>query len=237
MINYTNYNEFIKYLQSQKDIKYKKFHFKLLKNNKINLIGIRTPKLKEIAKEISKNDYQNFISNNTHETYEETLIHGLILGYLKIEFEKLEKLLNDFIVYIDNWATCDLTVTNLKIFKKEQEKGFKYINKCLKSKNYWQQRVGVVLLNSYYINDEYINKILGIIPNIKTNEYYLQMAIAWLISTCYIKYPDITINILKNKKLDTFIHNKSIQKIIESKRISNKEKEKLKQLKNKHKNF
>lgn len=231
MINYTNYNEFIKYLESQKDIKYKEFHFKLLKNDKIKLIGIRTPKLKEIAKEISKNNYQYFISNNTHETYEETLIHGLILGYLKIEFEKLEKLLNDFIVYIDNWATCDLTVTNLKIFKKEQENGFKYINKCLKSKNYWKQRVGIVLLNTYYINDKYIKKIFDLIPNINTNEYYLQMAIAWLISTCYIKYPNITINILKENKLDTFIHNKSIQKIIESKRISNKEKEKLKQMK------
>jgi len=148
-----------------------------------------------------------------------------------MDFNKLEKLLNEFIPNIDNWATCDLTVTNLKIFKQEQENGYKYISKCLKSKNIWKQRVGIVLLNSYYINDEYINIILEIIPNIKTNEYYLQTAIAWLISTCYIKYPDITINILKEKKLDIFIHNKSIQKIIESKRISNKEKEKLKQLK------
>jgi len=231
MNDYSNYNEFIKYLESQKDIKYKNFHFKLLKNDKINLIGIRTSKLKKIAKEISKNNYQNFILKNTHKTYEETLIHGLILGYLNMDFNKLEKLLNEFIPNIDNWATCDLTVTNLKIFKQEQENGYKYISKCLKSKNIWKQRVGIVLLNSYYINDEYINIILEIIPNIKTNEYYLQTAIAWLISTCYIKYPDITINILKEKKLDIFIHNKSIQKIIESKRISNKEKEKLKQLK------
>ena len=229
-MNITNYNDLITNLYNMKDEKYKAFHQKLLKNDKINLIGIRTPELKKISKILSKN-YKYYIENNTHNTYEETLIHGLILGYTKIDFKDLLKELDNFIPYIDNWATCDLTVSNLKQFKKNQELGFEYIKKCLKSKNYWKQRVGVVLLNSYYINDKYINKILELLINIKTDEYYLEMAIAWALSTCYIKYPNITINILKEKKLNKKIQNKTIQKIIESTRIDKKIKENLKQLK------
>lgn len=231
-MNITNneeYQEFIKYLYTLKDEKYKNFHQKLLKNDNIKLIGIRTPILKNLAKQISYNP--NYYINNNHNTYEEILIHGLILGYLKIDFKELLKLLDKFIPCIDNWATCDLTVSNLKLFKKNQELGFKYINKCIKDKNIWKKRVGVVLLNSYYINDKYISKVIELLKQIKTDEYYLQMAIAWTLSTCYIKYPNITINILKEKKLDTIIHNKTIQKIIESTRISKQTKEILKQLK------
>ena len=229
-MNINNYNELISYLDTIKDEKYKEFHSKLLKNNKIKLLGVRTPKLKEIAKHLSKKNYKDFI-NTKHNTYEEILIHGLILGFIKIEFNELLKLLDKFIPYINNWATCDLTVSNLKQFKKNQELGFKYINKCINNKNIWKQRFGIVLLNSYYINDNYINSILETLTNIKTNEYYLEMAIAWCLSTCYIKYPNITINILKNKQLEKNIHNKTIQKIIESTRINNEEKNKIRKLK------
>ena len=229
-MNINNYNDLLNYLDSIKDDKYKVFHFKLLNNDNIKLLGVRTPKLKEISKYLSKNNYQDYI-NTKHNTYEEKLIHGLILGYLKIEFKQLLNLLDKFIPYIDNWATCDLTVSNLKQFKKNQEEGYKYIKKCIKNKNIWKQRVGIVLINSYYINDNYIEKILELLPTIKTNEYYIEMAIAWTLSTCYIKYPNITINILKEKKLEKTIHNKTIQKIIESTRIDKETKEKIKQLK------
>ena len=229
-MNINNYKELLNYLNSIKDEKYKQFHSKLLKNDNIKLLGVRTPKLKEIAKYLSKKDYQEYI-NTKHNTYEECIIHGLILGYLNIEFESLLKQIDKFIPYIDNWATCDLTVSNLKQFKKNQEQGYKYINKCLKSKNIWKQRVGVVLLNSYYINDNYIDNILELLPTIKTNEYYLEMAIAWCLSTCYIKYPNKIIVTLKNNELEKTIHNKTIQKIIESTRVSIEEKDKLRQLK------
>lgn len=229
-MNINNYNELLNYLESIKDEKYKQFHSKLLKNDNIKLLGVRTPKLKEIAKYLSKKDYQEFI-NTKHSTYEECIIHGLILGYLNIEFESLLEQIDKFIPYIDNWATCDLTVSNLKQFKKNQEQGYEYINKCLKNKNIWKQRLGIVLLNSYYINDNYIDNILELLPTIKTNEYYLEMSIAWCLSTCYIKYPNKTIVILKNNELEKNIHNKTIQKIIESTRINNEEKNIIRDLK------
>lgn len=225
-MNINNYNELLEYLYNNQDNNYKLFQQKLLKNNKIKVIGVRTPILKALAKQNSKN-YEQF-KNNTYNTYEETTIHGLTLGYLKIEFKELLKELDKFTKYINNWSTCDLTVANLKQFKKNQKQGFEYVKKCIKNKNIWKQRVGVVLINSYYINENYIDEILELLSKIKTDEYYLQMAIAWALSTCYIKYPNKTINIIKEKKLDKIIHNKTIQKIIESKKINKNEKELLK---------
>ncbi len=228
MININNYNEFIDYLYSLKDIKYKDFQEKLILSD--NLIGIRTPELKKIAKTIANSNYKGFIKLNKHNLYEEKLIHGLILGYLKLEFNDLKPLIDEFIPYIDNWAICDLTVSNLKIFNKNKDNGFKEIKKYLKSKNSWINRFGYVLLLNYYINDEYIDKIFGLCENYK-DEYYVKMSIAWLISICYIKYKDKTIEYLKNNKLDNWTYNKAMQKIIESNRINKDEKDMLRKFK------
>ncbi len=232
MINITknNYNEFIKYLKSLSDTKYREFHLRLTMDN--SLIGICTPKLKEIAKELIKtNNYQNFIKFSKYETYEEKIIYGLIIGYLKCDFKAQLELLNNFIPLIDNWAINDIVCANLKNFKKNQEEGYKYIELCIKSSNPWQIRFGLVLLLDFYINDNYIDKILEVCNSINSNEYYVKMANAWLISICYIKYKNKTNKFLKNNKLDDWTYNKSIQKIIESTRISKEEKEILKQLK------
>jgi len=227
--NENSYNEFIKYLFSIKDEIYSKFHSKLLKNDKIKVIGIRTPLLKEIAKKITKTDYLKFIKLNNHKYYEETILHGLVITYLKIEFKKSIKLFNNYIKHIDNWASCDIVISNYKIFKKNLDLGFNYITKYLNDTNPWINRVGIVLLLNYYINDDYIDEILNICNNIKTNEYYVKMANAWLISMCLIKQYNKTYNFLLNNNLDNWTHNKAIQKSIESYRIKNKEE--LKRLK------
>lgn len=229
--NKKTYNEFIIYLLTLKDETYKNFHFKLLKNDKINLIGIRTPLLKEIAKNISKTNYLEFIKLNKHKYYEETILHGLVITYLKIDFKESIELFNEYINYIDNWASCDIVISNFKTFKDNLELGLIYINNYLNNKNPWINRVGIVLLLNYYINDSYIDKILNICNNIKTSDYYVKMANAWLISMCLIKYYDKTYNFLLNNNLDDWTHNKAIQKSIESYRIKNKEEiKKLKRL-------
>lgn len=222
------YNEFINYLYSLQDIKYKDFQKKLILSD--NLIGIRTPDLKKIAKNIANSNYIDFIRLNKHNLYEEKLIHGLILGYLNLEFNDLKPLIDEFIPYIDNWAICDLTVSNLKIFSKNKEIGFKEIKKYLKDKNTWINRFGYVLLLNYYIEDKYIDEIFKLCENY-SDEYYVKMSIAWLISMCYIKYKNKTIEYLNNNKLDKWTYNKTIQKIIESNRVSKIEKEKLKRMK------
>lgn len=138
--NKENYQKFLDYLDVNKDLKYREFHYRLLKDNRINFIGVRAPILKDIAKQVSKTNYIEFIKLNTLKTYEEKTIYGLLLGYLKIDFNILLNLTNNFLVNIDNWATCDLTCANLKIFKKNKEIGFNYLKNKVNSNNIWIQR-------------------------------------------------------------------------------------------------
>jgi len=225
--NKKEYQKLIKDLYKNKDEQYKQFHSKLLKDNSIELIGIRTPELKKIAKEISKNDYKSFIKENTHQTYEECTLHGLVLGYIKTNEKELLKLIDDFIPYINNWATNDLTVSNLKTFKKIN---IENINKYIKSDNPWEIRFGLTLLLSYYINEENLDKIFNICDSITSTHYYVEMANAWLISICFIKYPNQTFNYLKICKLNKFTKNKAISKICDSFRVTKEYKEKIKEL-------
>jgi len=221
------YQDIIDTLYNKKDEQYKKFHSKLLKNDKIKLIGVRTPELKKIAKEISKNDYKTFIKQNTHQTYEECTLHGLVLGYIKVSEKELLQLIDNFIPYINNWATNDLTVSNLKAFKKLN---IKTIDKYIKSQNSWEIRFGLTLLLNYYITKENLDKIFKICDSITSDHYYVKMANSWLISICYINYPNETIKYLKSSKLDKFTKNKAISKICDSYRVTKKQKEKVKKL-------
>lgn len=220
------YQKFIKELEQLGDEQYKKFTSNLGINEEY-LIGVRTPELKKMAKAISKEDYLNFIKLNTHNTYEERLIHGLLIGYIKTDFDTIKCLLWEFIPYIDNWALCDLTIANLHIWNNYTKEGFSFVKRCLNSKNEWYQRVGFIILLNYYINDDYIDQILDICSHYITEQYYVKMAIAWLISICYIKQKDKTLYFLKNNDMNYWIQNKSIQKIRESTRVSKIEKDEL----------
>lgn len=227
--NRENYDTFLQYLQSISDFKYKNFHSKLIGND--NLYGVRTPDLKIIAKEIAQGDYISFIKCNNKIIYEEQLLYGLVLGYIKVPFNSLLEMLDEFIIYNNNWAINDITCANMKAFKKNKEDGLFYIHKCINSDNPWSIRFGIVLLLDFYVNDNYIDEIFSICDDIQNDEYYVKMAIAWLISICYIKCRNQTIKYLNCNKLDKWTYNKAIQKIIESKRISKEEKEILKKLK------
>ena len=226
------YEDFLTELYSLQDLKYKEFHSKLIMSDK--LIGVRTPELKRIAKVIARSNYEDFFKENRHELYEENLVHGLVLGYLKLDFNELKPLVDDFIPYIDNWAVCDATVANLKVYKKNKTKDivFNEIKNYLKNDNPWINRFGYVLLLEYFIEEKYMDEIFELCENYK-DHYYVKMAIAWLISMCYIKYKGRTITFLKKHKLDVWTHNKTIQKIIDSYRVDNMDKVILRGLKRK----
>ena len=213
----SDYNKIIDYLYQKRDIKYKEFHCSL--KGASEMIGVRTNILKSIAKEISKNDYQDLIKLNNKYYYEEKAILAYLIGYLKIDFSDVIMILEDNINYFDTWALTDGLCANLKIFKKHLDEGFVFINKLLDS-NTWHIRIGLVLLLDYYINDKYIDKVLEISLSIKNNDHYVMMANAWLVSICYIKYPDKTKVILN--KLDIVTRRKAISKINDSKRVKEK---------------
>ena len=223
-----DYQEFLNILKNNSDIEYKRFHQSLVKDLD-KFYGCRIPFLKKVAKEISIGNYQEFLKLNKLEYYEEKMIYGFIISSVKMDFNERLVLVEQFIKYIDNWAICDSFCANLKCFKNNRELGFKFINKLIKTNDVYSIRVGLVLLLDYYIEEDYLNKIFKICNNIKNKDYYVLMAISWLISICYIKYPKATLVYLKDNKLDNWTNNKAIQKIKESRRITKEEKEFLKE--------
>ena len=225
--NKKEYKEFIKYLFSIKDDKYKLFQQNIIPNK--NIIGIRTDKLKKIAKDISNGNYQGFLSNIENNYYEENILYGLILTNLK-DINILIKYLNKYIHIIDNWASCDLTISNLKIVNNNKELFYKFILDNINDDYPYTKRFCYVLLLNYFLEEKYLKDIFNLC-NIESNDYYVNMSIAWLISICYIKYKKETLEYLNNNKLNKFTYNKSIQKIIESKQVTKEEKETLKIMK------
>ena len=229
--NEDNYKDLLKYLENNKDDKYKEFHKKIV--NYDNVIGVKSDELKKIAKEISKNDYKSFFKVNNSNLHELIMIEVFIIGYLKTEFEDVINYSNNYLKKVKTWAHIDSYVSNLKIIKKYPKDGFTYAKKLIHSKNNYTKRCGIIMLLNYYLHDKYIDKVLEIVSKIKTNDYYVKMAISWLMSVAYIKKKKKTLVYIVNIK-DDFAYNKTLSKIIESNRISKEEKEFIKSLKKKN---
>ena len=225
-----SYNDFIDYLFSIRDIEYRDFHSKLGVGN--NDIGIRTPLLKNIAKDISKGNYIEFLELLGTNYYEEVTLYGFIISNIN-NFEESIKYLDTYKNRINNWASSDLFCSSYKIVNMNKENFWEYINCNINSDNLWIRRMCFVLILFYYVHDKYLDDIFRLCDYYNTKDYYVQMAVAWLISICYIKYPNNTLIYIKNNQLDDFTHNKSIQKIRESYRVSNDDKKYLNSLKRK----
>ena len=217
-------------LFEKQDLKYKEFHSSLCPNVD-KIIGIRVPQLRKMAKEIAMTNHKDFLENAQDEYYEELLLQGLVIGYAKISIEETFKYLEKFVPKINSWAVCDTTCSNLKITKKYMEQMWEFLEKYINSKKEYEIRFALVMYLNYFLTEDYIDKILQKVDRIGNNEYYVQMAIAWLISFAYIKQKDKTEKYLLKNNLDKFTQNKSIQKICESFRVSKEDKEKLRQYK------
>ena len=213
------------------DEKYKEFHSGLCPNTN-NIVGVRVPILRNYAKELVKEGFEKNYNKIQTEYYEEIMLKGMMIGLEKMDIDTKLTYIKEFIPYIDNWAVCDIFVAGLKI--KEKEKFYNFIQKYLENnKTEFEIRFGLVSLLDYFIDKEHIQQIFKITDKIKRDEYYIEMAIAWLISICYIKFPKETEEYLNNNKLSDFAYNKSIQKIIESTRVDEKVKNKLRKMKRK----
>ena len=217
-------------LFAMQDLKYKEFHGSLCPDMD-NIIGVRIPKLREYAKELYKNNNLEDIKIED-KYYEELVIQGMLIGFqIKTPIEGVIKQVKEFVPKINSWAVCDTFCAGLKITKKYQTEMIKVIKGYLKSKQEYEVRFAIVMLLDYYINDQYIDQVLQILNNIKLDKYYVQMANAWTISICLIKYYNKTLEFLKTTKIDDFTYNKGIQKAIESYRITKEQKDYLKTLK------
>lgn len=222
--------EIRKDLFNMQDKKYKEFHSSLSPNVD-NIIGVRVPVLRNYAKELIKKYKQEEIKIGD-KYYEELLLQGMIIGLQNKEnIENVIVKVNKFVPKINSWGVCDTFCAGLKISKKYQKEMFKVIEKYLKSNKEYELRFAIVMLLDYYINDEYIDTVLKTLNKIKSDKYYVQMANAWAISICLVKYYEKTVEFLGNCNLDNFTYNKAIQKAIESYRITDKQKENLRKMK------
>lgn len=212
------------------DKKYAEFQSKLTPGiDPSSFIGVRVPVLRKFAKEYAKEDDAiNFLNSLPHKYYDENLLHGLLIQNIK-DYDETLKRINEFLPYVDNWAVSD--TMNPKNFKKNRAKLIKEIQKWVKSKKTYTCRFGVDMLMSHFLDEDFKEEYLKIPASIKSNEYYVNMMIAWFYATALAKQWDETIKYLKDNKLNKWVHNKTIQKAIESYRISDSNKEYLRSLK------
>lgn len=214
------------------DAEYKKFHSSLCPN--INdIIGVRLPKLREIAKLVAKDNPINFLEEYKCEFYEEKMVYGLVIGYMKADFSTRLKYLDIFVPMIDNWAICDCCASTYKFTNKNLDEMYQYLQKYINSEKEFEVRFACIMLMDYFLNDKYIDRVFEIYNNIKLDKYYVKMAIAWAISVAFVKYEEKTREFLQNNALDKFTFNKSLQKIIESNRVSKEVKDEMRQMKRK----
>lgn len=213
------------------DEKYQKFSSALLPGVN-NVVGVRLPVLRKISREIYKSDWQTYLKNNDCRFMEETMLKGMVIGLIKDEPEKILNYIENFVPEINNWSVCDSFCCGLKFIKKNKELVWNFVQKYLNSEKEFEIRFGVVVLLNYFIEENYIDRVLEKLEKVKTTDYYAQMAAAWAISICYIKFEAKTLDFLKKFSIDKAVFNKSIQKIIESNRISKETKIMLKAIKN-----
>ena len=212
------------------DKTYKDFHSKLMPTiNSNSIIGVRVPVLRDYAKKLFKENsiesLNSFLKNLPHEFYEENNIHAFLIEKIN-NFDECIFYLEEFLPYIDNWATCDML--NPKIFKTNCEKLLEKIYQWINSDSVYTVRFGIGMLMRFFLDEKFETKYLDLVSSINSEEYYVNMMRAWFFATALAKQYEQTLPYIKNYSLDKWTHNKTIQKANESFRITKDQKEELK---------
>lgn len=228
-------NDILKKLVNLSDIEYKKFNSKLCPDTQKEMLGIRIPILRKLAKDILKEniDWKDFL-NNDPKYFEETILQGLLIAYSKINFQEKMELVKNFVPKIDSWEICDTFVPTLKIEEKNLNEFLGFILPYTKSNKEFEVRFSIISMLDYFLNEEYVDEVIKVLDKISHDGYYVKMGIAWVLAEIGIKYNNKLMKYLKGKNnLDKFTFNKTLQKMIESYRITKEEKEILKCMKKK----
>ena len=212
------------------DLKYRDFHAKLIPSvDKEKVIGIRTPALRAYAKKFGKKEEaKQFLEILPHQYYEENNLHGLLIEQMK-EYEKCVEKLERFLPYIDNWATCDLLA--VKTVKNHLDLYISEVYRWMESDQPYTIRFGVNMLMKYYLGDNFKIEYPEKVAAIRSEEYYVNMVRAWYFATALAKQYEQILPFLEERRMDLWTHNKTIQKAIESYRITSEQKEYLRTLK------
>jgi 3-methyladenine DNA glycosylase AlkD len=241
------------------DEKYRLFMSSLLPGID-NILGVRMPALHKLAREIARGDWRVFLErpgdNACYEEtkhqpgdkgcfgdkmprrednlyFEEIMLRGLVIGYAKADITERLRYVESFVPEVNNWAICDSFCGGLKFTVNNKERVWNFLQPYFASNKEYRLRFGIVMLLNFYIEDQYIDRVLKVLDGVNHDGYYVKMAAAWAISICYVKQPDKTMEYLKSSNLDDFTYNKALQKIIESNRVGKETKDLIHSMKRK----
>ncbi|WP_029231964.1 DNA alkylation repair protein [Butyrivibrio sp. VCB2006] len=216
-----------KRLLKEKDDEYKEFQAKLVPNiDPSTIIGVRTPAMRAIAKEVfGSQERDEFLNELPHKYYEENLVHFFIVSMIK-DFDETVQKTEAFLPYVDCWPVSDQATP--KSFKKNHEKLLPYVKKWIASDEVYTARFGIRMLMNEYLGDDFKEEYLELVASKKGDDYYLKMMVAWYFATALAKRYDESVKYIEEKKLDDWVHKKAIQKAVESYRVSDEHKEYLK---------
>lgn len=217
-------------LEEHADLGYREFHGSLLPGTD-NIMGVRLPVLRKIAKEIAKKDWQEWFEKAEDIYYEETMLRGFTIAYAKLDCETRLSYIRKFVPYINNWAVCDCFCNTLKDAKKYPEVYWEFLKPYFAADEEYEARFGAVMLLSHFVNQEYLEESIERLESIRQEGYYAKMAVAWSISVYFAAFPDEMYAYLRDShKLDEFTYKKSLQKILESYRVTVDMKNKIREL-------
>lgn len=198
---------------------YRRFASSLIPNID-NLLGVRLPALRKLAKEIAKGDWRAYLAEARDDYFEETMLQGMVIGYARADVEELLQHVAVFVPKINNWSVCDSFCLGLKFTRANQPRVWPFIQPYLASEAEYEIRFGVVMMLVHFVDEPYIDRVLEILDRIDHEAYYVKMAVAWALSICFSKQPEPTLRYLRgNHSLDKFTYNKALQKITELSRI------------------
>ncbi len=220
------------------DVKYRDFQKKLIPTvDPDSVIGVRTPELRKLAKQLARlraskeaADVEAFLKELPHEYFDENQLHAFIISEDK-DYERCMSEVEEFLPYVDNWATCDQL--SPKVFRKNKDGLLLHVRKWLKSDRTYTVRFAIGMLMQHFLDDDFNTEYPELVAKVKSEEYYVNMMIAWYFATALAKQYDAVIPYIEKQKLDVWTHNKTIQKARESYRITQEQKEYLKTLKRK----
>lgn len=215
------------------DAKFKEFSSTLTPCEQ-KMIGVRVPLVKEMAKVIAKGNYKEYLINPYTEYHEESLLYGLVIGYLKTDIDELLKIFDSWLPCVKNWAVCDSSVMNIKALGSAGNKPrvWEYLNnKLAATTEPYTIRAIIVALFCYFLDGQYLSRVVKIFESIKGDHYYIRMALAWGVSVIAVKNYPAALQMFIDGNLDKWVHNKAIQKSCESFRLSQSDKQQMRQLK------
>ena len=217
-------------LMQYQDIKYKDFQSNLVPNiDKETIIGVRTPNMRQIAKNVyNAEEAKEFLNTLPHKYYEENLVHFFLIAMIK-DFNLCVEEVNKFLPYVDCWPVSDQS--SPKVFKKNHDKLIPLIKNWIASEHVYTARFGIRILMNEFLDDDFKEEYFTLVINKRGEDYYLKMMVAWYFATALAKKYDFAVKVIEENKLDQWCHNKAIQKALESYRVSDSHKEYLRSLK------